>query len=150
MVKREKKTKISGHNKKKTERPDVSTDNLKVIWAFDNIDRSGIFRFDVDKDDFLHKEVLSKIISYSNMTWTEIKRQTHDNGKSKHHYLDFAGLSKEAQERYRIKFPNLENTDALFSFAFQNKLRVIGIRDGQIFHVIWYDSEHKFYPSKKH
>ena len=106
MVKREKKTKKFGKTVKRTEKPDVSTDNLKVIWAFDNIDKDGFFGFDVERDDFYHKEVLSKIINYSNMTWSEIKRQTHDDGKSKHHILNFYGLSKEAQERYKFKFPS--------------------------------------------
>lgn len=150
MVKREKKTKKFGKTVKRTEKPDVSTDNLKVIWAFDNIDKDGFFGFDVERDDFYHKEVLSKIINYSNMTWSEIKRQTHDDGKSKHHILNFYGLSKEAQERYKFKFPSFENSDAIFSFALQNKLRIIGIKEREVFHAIWYDPEHKFYPSKKH
>lgn len=149
MVKREKKTKKFGKTVKRTEKPDVSTDDLKVIWAFDNIDKDGPFAFAFNSVTFPHKEILGKMISYASMTWTELDRQTHDAGKSKNHFLEFESLSKEAKERFKYKFPEFDTADSIFSFALQNKLRIIGVRDGQIFHAIWYDPEHKFCPSHK-
>ena len=35
------------------------------------------------------------------------------------------------------------------SFAFTNTLRVIGLRDREKFHVLWYDARHEVYPSSK-
>lgn len=127
-----------------------STDVQCPVWLFSNIDRAGKFAFDVNREDFKHAEVLGKMIDYSNMTWSEIKRQTHDDGKSKHHLLQHDELSKEAQERFRAKRLD-EDSDLIFSFALQNKLRIIGIRRDEKFQVLWYDPEHEVCPSyKKH
>ena len=57
-------------------------------------------------------------------------------------------MSKEAADRIRAKELD-EYSDAIFSFALQNKLRVIGIREDEHFHVLWYDPEHEVCPSKK-
>lgn len=123
-----------------------SSDSKKVVWQFDMIDRNGKFAFDVNRDGFKHKVFLEKLIDYSSMTWTEVKKQTHDNGKSKHHFL--SSLSNEATER--LKNRQLEEyEDSIFSFALENKLRVVGIRKNEDFHVLWYDPEHEICPSKK-
>ena len=42
-----------------------------------------------------------------------------------------------------------DNADALFSFALTNKLRIIGLRVDDDFHVLWYDPQHGVYPSQK-
>lgn len=93
---------------------------------------------------------MEKMIRYSNMTWAEIKRQTHDQGNSKHHFLRPEELSKESQERLTAKGLE-EANDALFSFALNNTLRIVGIREGERFKVLWYDPNHEVCPSvKKH
>ncbi len=132
----------------KESKPVISTDGEKIIWMFDKIDRSGNYAFDVNRVDFDHKEVLGKMVDYSSMTWGEVKRQTHDDGKSKNHFLAPGSLSKEAVERLKAK--DLEEfSDYIFSFALQNKIRIVGIRNGEKFHVLWYDPDHEICPSKK-
>lgn len=147
--KRKKQTKLQRISRtKQTVINTDSSDNSKIIWAFDNLDNDGCFKFDVSREDFEHQEVLDKIISYSSMTWREILRQTHDGGKSKNHSLVYESLSVEAQERLRIK--ELEDvSDSIFSFALNNLLRIVGIRDKEKFHVLWYDPEHQVCPSKR-
>lgn len=126
----------------------TNTDKEKVVWLFDNLDTSDAFAFNSARDDFDAKEVMDKLISYSTMTWGQIKNQTHDNGKSKHHFLSYDTLSKKARDR--VDFKHLYNdSDSIFSFALKNKLRIIGIREGRSFHVIWYDPQHKFCPSHR-
>lgn len=117
-------------------------------FRFEKIDRDGKFAFQLKRKDFRHDLVLEKIMEYSCMMWSEIERQTHDDGKSKHHFLDNPNnLSKEAKER--IKKLEIEDlADAIFSFAFNNKLRIIGLRQGDYFYVLWYDPEHEVYPVK--
>ena len=125
-----------------------STDGKKVVWCFDMIDRSGKFAFDLEREEFQHKEFMQKMVDYSSMTWSEVKRQTHDNGKSKHHFLSEDSLSKEALVRMQSRQLG-EYSDSIFSFALQNKLRIVGIREDEHFHVLWYDPEHEICPSKK-
>jgi len=118
----------------------------KVIWTFDWIDRSGKYAFDLGRSDFNSQIILDKLINYESMTWAEIMKQTHDKGKSKHHFLNPMGLSKEAKERLSFCGLDDEFSENIFSFALTNKLRVIGIREYNIFHVLWYDPNHEVYP----
>ena len=124
-----------------------TTDSRKIIWTFENVDKDGYFAFDVNRDDFQPLEIFDKMIFYSKMTWADIKKATHDNGKSKHHFLDMDKLSKQAKKRVAKKGLS-ENSDSIFSFALQNKLRVIGRRENEFFHVLWYDPNHEFCPSR--
>ena len=125
-----------------------SSDTMSPVWCFNKLDLAGHFVFNLGRPDFNHREFLNKMISYSNMTWAEIKSKHHDDGKSKHHFLDYDGISDIAKER--IKAKNVEtDSDQIFSFAFQNRLRIIGIRDDERFYVMWYDPNHEFYPSMR-
>lgn len=142
-------------NDKRPKRKSVTTLNIAtpsdgklVVWIFDNIDRAGKFAFDISRKDFKPYDIMEKLIEYSSMTWADIKRQTHDDGKSKHHLLDATKLSNEAMERLKSKKLE-EDSDSIFSFALQNKLRIVGIRKNEYFHVLWYDPNHEVCPSKK-
>ena len=105
----------------------VSYEGIKPAWVFDKIDRNGCFAFDINRDDFDYHEVLEKMISYANMTWGDLRRQTHDDGKSKHHFLDADKLSKNAKERL-VAMHLEEEADQIYSIALQNKLRIVGLR----------------------
>ena len=127
----------------------TSSNHLHPVWRFDMLDRTGEFAFDYTSPNFRHQEVLCKLIEYGNMTWGEIKLQTHDKkNKAKHHYLDVTKLSFAAMQRIKAKHLE-EETDALFSLALQNKLRIIGVLRHDVFHMVWYDTEHQFCPSTK-
>ena len=146
--------KANSHNVKKTQRSaPLSSDNEKIVWVFDNLDVSGEYAFNLDRisHDGNLLTVFSHMISYSSMTWVEVKRQTHDGGKSKHHFLDVSGMSDSAKSRLKFKLSDDEDDvfDSVFSFALTNRLRIVGIRQDRFFHVMWYDPEHKFYPSSK-
>lgn len=117
------------------------------IFTFRNVDRDGEFAFDPARKDFDSKLFIEKLISYSSMTWQQIMQQTHDDGKSKNHFLSPKSLSKKALER--IEKRRLTDIDSLFSLALTNKTRVIGLRDGAEFQIIWYDAEHDFAVSVK-
>lgn len=71
-----------------------NSEKEKVIWRFDMIDRGGSFAFDLNRNDFRYKEVMEKMLEYSTMTWADVRKQTHDNGKSKHHFYIFICSAK--------------------------------------------------------
>ncbi len=141
--------KIKSDHNKKTIQNACSSDNALQQWDFSKLDVGGEFAFNVLSQDMNHKLILTKILDFSKRTWAEIKRDTHDaKNKSAHHFLEFNSLSKEAKQR--ILFLGLENdTDSIFSMRLNNIVRIIGIRDKEKFIVKWYDSQHKFCPSKK-
>jgi len=148
MAKKKVVGRYSGQGKQIPEGRRYSSDGSKIAWCFDRIDRSGKFAFDPSRPDFNHKELIEKIISYGSMTWADLKRQTHDKGKSKHHFLTLESLSPEAAERVKRLLPE-EEFDSVFSLALQNVLRIIGIRKDEKFYVMWYDTKHEFCPSHK-
>lgn len=127
-----------------------STDGERVQWRFDKLEKTGKFAFDLTREDFDHRKVLEKIIAYSNMTWSEVKAQTHDKkNKTKNHFLDLSKLSAEGRSSFCSKGFEGKYEDSVFSFAFQNMLRVIGIRENEKFYAVWFDPNHEFCPSKK-
>lgn len=127
----------------------ISYDTMHPVWLFDMVDKDGKFSFQVRRNDFNAPLFIEKLLEYSVMTWAEIKMQTHDrSNKSKNHFLSYSGLSPEARDRLDKKNMNRYN-DALFSFAFANKIRVVEIKDNEKFHVLWYDSMHEIYPTKR-
>lgn len=140
--------KIKPSKSKTTVKAPNSTDSLYPAWMFDKIDINGQFAFNINGANFKHSYFMDKMINYSKMTWAEIKRQTHDDGKSKHHYLTFSSLSSDAKARFEQQYEE-EYQDAIFSFAFDNLLRIIGIKENEKFHVIWYDEKHQVCLSKQ-
>lgn len=135
-------------NKVIVKEPQSTISNV-IVWKFDEIDINGDFAFDVNRDDFNENEVFSKILSYSKMTWGQIKEHKHDNGKPKHHFLtDLTKLSEQAEERIKAK-QFMDRTEYLYSLALTNTMRLIGFRNNDIFSVVWYDPHHKFCPSHK-
>jgi len=135
-------------NKKRVIISPVSSEGKCPIWVFTNIDNDGAFAFNPSREDFDSQAVLTKIIEYSNMTWSAIRAQRHDDNKSKHHEISYDKLSPEALKRFKKKMLD-SDSDSLFSFAFTNRLRIIGIRDREYFKVLWYDPKHDVCPSKK-
>ncbi len=136
--------------KRPVSRPDkLPAEDSFIIWTFRNVDREGKFAFNPLSKDFAAADFVDKMLAYSNMTRHEINNQTHDTNKSKHHYLkELDNLSKDAVKSIKVK--HLEDkVDKLFSFALNNKTRLIGLLDGAEFQVIWYDANHEFCPSSK-
>ncbi|MCL1986575.1 MAG: hypothetical protein FWG64_01190 [Firmicutes bacterium] len=129
-----------------SESSNISTDNRKMIWIFDNVDNDGLFRFDPNRPDMNCADILDKIIQYSKRTWSDIKAEKHDKGKTKHHHLSGDGFSKAALERIHSLKINVAD-DAIFSIRINNLTRIIGLRDGEKFIIKWFDPAHNFYPA---
>lgn len=73
-------TKVKHDDLKSTVRQSHNSDVSKAIWVFDMLDNSEEFAFNVQRiSENGHLElVFSKMIEYTNLTWAEIKKQTHD------------------------------------------------------------------------
>ena len=68
--------------------------------------------------------------------------------KKTNHNLKESSLSNEAMDRVKAKHLE-EYLNSIFSFALENKLHIVGIRENEDFHVLWYDPEHEICPSAK-
>ena len=113
------------------------SENLRPVFSFADIDKDGKFAFAPKRNDFEIELVLTRLIEYSSMKWSAIRAATHGHSnKTKHHFLDYASLSKDAKDRIAIKQLQ-EQADAIFSFALNGKIRIIGIRKDEIFKIIF-------------
>ena len=113
-------------------------------WRFERADTG--YRWDISTAVF--SQIIQALTNFERMTWDEINKQTHDNGKSSNHLVCLYDLSKEAQNRFtELKLG--EYADQIYSLRLMNKTRIYGIlRDG-ILSVLWYDEKHEIYPSEK-
>jgi hypothetical protein len=100
-------------------------------WGWDKIDK-----------DLFFKEIVPKLQNFESMTWGEIlNRQNHE--------IDISEICPEA--RKRLSALNLDDYDKLISLRLTGPQRVWGIRNKDILKLLWWDPEHKVYPSfKKH
>ena len=112
-----------------------------ICWQFSLMDMEGSFSCkNISYDDW--KLILNKMREWETMTWDEIS------GK-RDHAIDVDSLSPEAKKRL-IEI-QLDDIDEVFSLHLDGKKRLFGIRDRNIFRVLWWDKEHKVCPSlKKH
>lgn len=112
-----------------------------VCWQFSLMDLSGSFSCrDITHDEWIL--ILSKMRLWETMTWNEIE------GK-RDHSISVDSLSSDA--RKRLIEIQLDDIDEIFSLHIDGKKRLLGIRDRNIFKVLWWDREHKVCPSvKKH
>ncbi len=119
--------------------------NCSPMWRFEKMDIEG--KWSLHTADNLW-ELLCKLADFERMTWGEIRKQTHDKGKSSNHEILYEDLIPEAQKR--AKQLNLEeHGDSVFSLRLNNKERLFGILTDGIFFIVWYDREHEICPSKK-
>lgn len=149
MAKNQKRTSgLNAKREKQTRCEKSPTDNELMLWDFSSVDMDDCFRFDPYREYFEAKEIFSQVIWFSQRTWSELKKDTHDRGKSKHHFLADAVLSNEAERRIS-KLRLEEHRDQIFSVRLTNMIRIIGLRDRNKFIVKWFDPNHKFCPSNK-
>jgi hypothetical protein len=119
----------------------LSDDSARISWRFNNADRDGKWRCSLSL--FCEKgvkDVVRKLYAFDGMTWSDLK------GKN-HHDIPIHKISREAQKRLvEIK---KDDSDNLFSLRLSNKERLWGIREGNVFSVLWWDPEHTVYPCEK-
>lgn len=115
-------------------------DGALPLWAFRIVDLGGPWCW-TKIDGPTLGAVLERLKQLESMTWAEIE------GGTGSHYVDQGELSKEARDRL-VKIEQ-DDTESLFSLRVSGKERIIGIRDGSVLRILWWDPEHQVYPSKK-
>ena len=112
-----------------------------VCWQFSLMDLAGPFScMDIRTDEW--QVILAKMRLWENMTWNEIEGR-------RDHSISVDSLSDTA--RKRLLDIQLDDIDEVFSLHIDGKKRLFGIRDRNIFKVLWWDREHKVCLSpKKH
>ena len=118
-----------------------STNWLHPSWSFRLADSGPGGKWSPLRPD-LAQEVLPKLQEFEGMTWQAIQQQTYGSrNKSSNHPLAVAtALTKEAQARLQQIHVH---EDELFSLRISGKRRIIGVRDGAVLRILWYDRHHE-------
>lgn len=119
----------------------VSDDSGPIVWSFLLIDCCGPWGFDSICRNEFHSLITSSFKDKEGISWAKLKSDTGS------HNVLISKLIKEAKER--LMELRIDDRDELFSMRFTGKKRVWGIRDGNVFKVLWWDPKHEICPSEK-
>ena len=118
----------------------------KFMWSpkFVCLDDEN-FGFHLVKHGELWFDVLSKLQDFSTMTWQKILDATggRRNGNNNHFLDPKTALTTRGWNAWNRRSED-EKSMELFSLRTAGQKRIIGFRDGSIFHVIWRDNDHDF------
>ena len=82
--------------------------------------------------------------AFEGMTWQEI--DSASGGKKKgtnNHFIPFEDMIKDAQKR--AENLNLLQHESLYSLRIKGAIRLFGVLNNGIYHIVWYDSDHAIY-----
>jgi hypothetical protein len=80
---------------------------------------------------------LKHLQHYEDKTWMQIKEEQHC------HPVPLTDITAKAQTRINNKYGGLDN---LWQVKTEGRCRLFGLKDGQIFYLIWHDENHTVYP----
>lgn len=117
----------------------VDYSNLRVQWSFQKFDNESWHDEQYTRTPF--HEIADHLKSFESRTWKEIRHQSrkHD------HPIEPAQIIARAQERLQVVTRG--QYEELWRFRFTGACRIWGVRIQQIFYVLWWDPQHKIYPT---
>ena len=113
-------------------------------WRFNRCDTE---KWTFPAEIFVEK-ILPILLSLERMTWSDIKKATHDQGKSKSHPIPINELNREAQARLRELHLSDEYNE-IFSLRLNNKYRIFGFLDRGTLEILWFDPNHEVVPVQR-
>lgn len=136
-----------GGRKPRSRKRASNFDQMRPVWSFAIADKEGVESLYSDRScREWCSTILAKLRDFESMTWADIKRQTNRAGKTRNHYVATRNLTRSARER--LEKLKQDDVERLFSLRLSSRIRIYGIVDGHILKIIWYDPEHRLYPSK--
>ncbi len=86
-------------------------------------------------------KIINRLHDYEGMSWGELLKGSHN------HAMDIAKINTKAKARLqKTKFPG---AGVLHQLNFGKKERIWGVREGAIFHVLWWDQDHTVYKTQR-
>ncbi len=126
----------------KVPRKDQSLDDdllSRPSWHTSTIDLQGPWGWGEIDHAFFFNDILPKIQNYESMSWFDILNRNN-------HEVKVGLISKEAQKR--LTELKLDDFETLVSLRLTGTQRIWGIKMQNVFKLLWWDPEHKVYPSK--
>lgn len=120
----------------------------EMTWCARHADRDGHWSWGEARqwsEQEWCEEIKSTLNGLEKLDWKEIQCMTSDSSHLMHHDQAVSSLCSEAQQRWLDL--NLEQFDVSFRFRMGNRKRAWGIELQGHFFLIWYEREHKIYPT---
>lgn len=114
---------------------------LSPVWRFSDVDHDGVYSFSV-MDTAKFVEFLGKLKSFESMKWKELLTGGQ-------HCKRYEVDKMPAPSRKRLIELQLDDLDTLVRFRCSGPERLYGFLRGHVFHVLWWDPEHRVWPSMK-
>jgi hypothetical protein len=118
----------------------TSSSQRNPVWKIGLFDAHGPWGRNTIALAVLWDEIFEKLKNYESMTWADIVGD-----KKRNHSVPVANLIKQARDR--LEEIRIE-VDELFRFRLTGKMRVWGVRVGEVFHILWWDPDHVICPSE--
>ncbi len=103
------------------------------------VDHEGPWGLRLADHDCTWGQIIPKLHELESQTWGELYGQK--NGST--HPMPVTKIEKEAQQR--LQEIGQDQWDTLFQINVRGGIRLWGIRDRAIFHLLWYDPSHTVY-----
>jgi hypothetical protein len=88
------------------------------------------------------------ICEMAQLSWGEIEAQKAGQHK-RHHSQDISSLQSAAQADITKRKLSERFNETMFRFRLTGEQRLWGFRRGRVFHIVWWDPDHKVYPTEK-
>jgi len=114
-------------------------------WLFSCLDLDGPFGWNqlrTSKAEVAHT-IKDRLAHFESMTWGEILLEA----KKQNHSIEVSKIIKEAQDR--LIHLELNDVDQLISLRVGGAPRIWGLQKGEALAILWWDPEHKIYPTGK-
>jgi hypothetical protein len=111
-----------------------------------DLEHAGSWSWNVTATDL--QQIATFLSEMERLTWTEIRAQmtsSKSGSHRKHHAIPVESLCTEAQRR--LATLRLDDCDELFRFRLSNMQRLWGIVHDGVFYAIWWDPNHRVYPT---
>ncbi len=121
---------------------------LRPLFNLSLVDRtySGIWGWHL-LSDVDARRVLDLMCDMAALTWNEVRQQT-SSGHKRHHYQEVSSLCPEARDRV-IEQGLDDMSERMFRFRLDGSGRLWGYEIGDgVFHIVWWDPDHKVYPTE--
>lgn len=110
-------------------------------WRISKLERGGPFGWrGVSAEKLL--EICGKLAELEAVTWREILMTR----KKQNHHIAIEDLGPEARRALRRAFPDV---DEVLSLHLTGKNRVLGVLQGSVMLIVWWDEGHQFCPTDK-
>lgn len=122
--------------------PREDSSDKRLCWRFDVLDVDGPFGNRIPDEHW--PMIIDNLRKIETMTLREVFNQGDEPGK---HYEIQQLPTKESHRR--LAELGYDDQDRISRLRFGGTLRLYGFLRGNIFHVLWWDPDHKVYPSPK-